>query len=545
MEKLHQRAVNGEAGAQYLLGKLYTNGTGTAKNAAEAVAWYFKAAMQGHAPAQCALADAYRTGSGIEKNPEEAERWYRFAAKEGIPEAALALGVICESEKKNYAESATWYRLAAGKGNTTARYRLASLLVSGKATPNDPGEIDALYLAAANGGLPGAQFFYARRKLAARDETSRKEGARWMLAAAKQGLTEAQSTYGILLLEGKTIPENKPEAETWFEKAAANGDPRARLELGCLLAGKHSTPGAAARAVALLSAPAKAGDPRSAFELAQLVLEGRGTVKNPQEALAMLNVSAKAGYMPAQYRLACLYESGEQGIPADRAKFTLWLNRARDAGYAPATTHEADGELYSLSLAASRGDTEAQFKLARRYDTGDSRLAANPAEALRWYTAAADGGLRKAQAEMGDRYIEGRGVRRDVVAAMRYYTRAAAQNDAHSWNAMAKIYESGQVTDTDPGTVNECLRNAAELGDSWAQANYGVRIWNGIGTPSNGTTGYAWVLLAIEGGYPSDVEPAKSMTARMDSSGKAAAAEKANELRGIVSARRTRASGKQ
>ncbi len=49
----YRRAANqGDADAQYSLGRLYENGTGVPKDTAQAAAWYRKAADQGHADAK-------------------------------------------------------------------------------------------------------------------------------------------------------------------------------------------------------------------------------------------------------------------------------------------------------------------------------------------------------------------------------------------------------------------------------------------------------------------------------------------------------------
>jgi hypothetical protein len=66
------KADQGLAAAQDNLGFCYHNGTGLAKDEAEAVKWFRKAAEQNYPPAQHNLGVCYAQGTGVGKDPEEA-----------------------------------------------------------------------------------------------------------------------------------------------------------------------------------------------------------------------------------------------------------------------------------------------------------------------------------------------------------------------------------------------------------------------------------------------------------------------------------------
>ena len=81
---LRSKAATGDAQAQNELGEaLYAGKRGVAKNAAEAVKWWRKAADQNHLVAQYNLAVGYERGDGVAKYEVEAYKWYRLAAKQG------------------------------------------------------------------------------------------------------------------------------------------------------------------------------------------------------------------------------------------------------------------------------------------------------------------------------------------------------------------------------------------------------------------------------------------------------------------------------
>jgi TPR repeat protein len=123
-------AEQGDADAQNKLGSLYDAGRGVAKDNAEAVRWYRKAADQGGASAQYNLGVMYDEGEGVMEDDAEAVRWYRKAADQGRARAQYNLGVMYdegEGVTEDDAEAVRWYRKAAAQGDADARKRVAEL----------------------------------------------------------------------------------------------------------------------------------------------------------------------------------------------------------------------------------------------------------------------------------------------------------------------------------------------------------------------------------------------------------------------------------
>jgi hypothetical protein len=82
------------AAAQYNLAQSYNSGEGIAKDAAEAVHWWQKAAEQGNAKAQYNVGLAYSSGVGVPKNDVEAYFWINIAA------SSLEQGFVRESRDR-------------------------------------------------------------------------------------------------------------------------------------------------------------------------------------------------------------------------------------------------------------------------------------------------------------------------------------------------------------------------------------------------------------------------------------------------------------
>ncbi len=80
-------AINGEADAQYYLGRMYHQGDGVLRDVSMAARWYRLAAERGHFHARLQLGHMFKTGEGVPQDGNEAAKWYRLAAEQGQAEA--------------------------------------------------------------------------------------------------------------------------------------------------------------------------------------------------------------------------------------------------------------------------------------------------------------------------------------------------------------------------------------------------------------------------------------------------------------------------
>lgn len=115
LAELRPIGAAGDARAQLLLGNMYVQGKGVAKDAAVAAAWYRKAAEQGLARAQVSLGALYRNGEGVPKDYAEAARWYRAAAEQNLAAGQLSLGAAYfygHGVQQSYVRAHMWFSLA-------------------------------------------------------------------------------------------------------------------------------------------------------------------------------------------------------------------------------------------------------------------------------------------------------------------------------------------------------------------------------------------------------------------------------------------------
>ena len=194
------RAEQGDAMAEYDLGRMYYHGQGAKQNFAVAARWFREAADQGNARAQYGLGYMYYHGQGVPQDYPEAARWYKKAADQGYAKAQTNLAsmyVQGQGVPQDYTESTRWYRKSAEQGDAT--------------------------------GQDGLGFAYYHGDGVLQDNA---EAARWYRKAADQGYAKAQYDLGSMYYHGFGVPQDRAEAYRWYHKAADQGDEYAQRALG-------------------------------------------------------------------------------------------------------------------------------------------------------------------------------------------------------------------------------------------------------------------------------------------------------------------------
>ncbi|MDR3109877.1 MAG: sel1 repeat family protein [Planctomycetaceae bacterium] len=80
---LKKAANEGDAEAQWRLGRCYANGAGVSRSMSTAAKWFRKSAAQGNDEAQWRLGVCYFNGNGVTKDEDTALLWFQKSAKQG------------------------------------------------------------------------------------------------------------------------------------------------------------------------------------------------------------------------------------------------------------------------------------------------------------------------------------------------------------------------------------------------------------------------------------------------------------------------------
>lgn len=232
--------------------------------------------------------------------------------------------------------------------------------------------------------------------------------------SADAGDAEAQFQVGRVYLRGDGVPKDEGKAAEWFRRAAEQGNFKAQHNLGAMAFEGRGIPQDDREAARWLRLAAEQGTARSQVMLAGMLLQGRGAEKNVDEALIWYRRAAEQGDESAQLALAEHYYFRAGG--PDYVEAVKW--------YRPL---------------AERGHPAAQNALGIIVERGLHGEPADPKAAAEWFSKAARQGERKAQANLGRLYHEGRGLKRDVVQAYAWLKVAAARGEATAINMLPGV----------------------------------------------------------------------------------------------------------
>lgn len=133
--KWYQRSASqGVAAAQNNLGLMYAQGRGVPQDVARAARFWRDAGVKDHVIAQFNLGLAYFRGEGVAEDRGVALRWFRRASELGLADAQYALGQIIRmglAGAADEAEALHWYQLAAAQDHVKAETQAQQLRDAG------------------------------------------------------------------------------------------------------------------------------------------------------------------------------------------------------------------------------------------------------------------------------------------------------------------------------------------------------------------------------------------------------------------------------
>ncbi|QXH46043.1 sel1 repeat family protein [Pseudomonas xanthosomatis] len=162
-------------------------------------------------------------------------------------------------------------------------------------------------------------------------EHSPGQAAQAILAAAGQGVVEAQLLLGQILLDGLGIEADEVVARRWFSIAAQGGSAMGHNMLGRCLehgwGGEVNLPQAAIH----YARAADAGLDWGMYNLGNLLATGRGVPANQAQALACYEQGAQLGHAKSMNLYGRYLEQGI-ATSASPARAVRWYRRSAEAG---------------------------------------------------------------------------------------------------------------------------------------------------------------------------------------------------------------------
>ena len=265
LSEFHRLAELDHAGAQFMLGVMYTQGQGLPKDDAQGVQWLTRAAQQGHVRAQGSLG-------------------YRYLNGEGVPEDDV-LAVL-------------WFTLAAEQGDASAQYWLSRMYYNGEGVAKDDSQGFQWLTRAYEQG-----FYIAAPELMITYTTDFRgvpenaiEAVQWFTRTAEQGDSFAQHILGEMFADGITVPvESDTEAAQWYARAAGQGYAPSQYELGNMYYNGEGVLQDYTQAVQWFTRAAEQGIPGAQISLGRMYANGEGVPQDNVQAYAWANLASVDG----------------------------------------------------------------------------------------------------------------------------------------------------------------------------------------------------------------------------------------------------------
>jgi len=214
LSELTIAAEEGDAEAQFELGRAYDGGDGVIADIQTALTWYRRAANQSHADAMYYIALTYDYADRVDEDNAAAASWYRRAAELGHAESQAQLGLMYELGEGVAADinaARVWYEAAAENGDADGKGYLGDLYIRGAGVRQDFVKGLSLLEGSAFGGSFYGQMELARVRLEAGSPVEdRIEGLAWLLISGETANDDQDNTKRTDLLAA-----TKPTDEEW------------------------------------------------------------------------------------------------------------------------------------------------------------------------------------------------------------------------------------------------------------------------------------------------------------------------------------------
>lgn len=115
--------------------------------------------------------------------------------------------------------------------------------------------------------------------------------------------------------------------------------------------------------------------------------------------------------------------------------------------------------------------------------------------------AAAERGVREAQAMYGQILLDGKLVQRNPTFALHWFERAAVAGDVMAINMVGRCLDQGWGVAASPELAEPWFRKAAERGSDWGMYNLATLLTLGRGVPEDKHEALHWLRKASELGH--------------------------------------------
>jgi TPR repeat protein len=218
---------------------------------------------------------------------------------------------------------------------------------------------------------------------------------------------------------------------------------------------------------------AAAGDLESQVILADLFAKGVVTPQDYKAAYYWYALAGEAGNTYGQYMSGVISQLGLNGEP-DAEQAAEWYRAAQ-----------------------KQEDRARAMRRVAQFFEDPNNPSHSQAETFRWYEKAAHAGDTESQLVLGDWYYQGDKIPKNILTAMKWYGKAAANHSPYAEYSLGIIYLTGSdAVPMNYGHAMEWLQKAAFQNFHAAQYLLGKMYYSGTGVVQNNVVAFAWWKLS-------------------------------------------------
>ncbi|AMH94277.1 polysaccharide/polyol phosphate ABC transporter ATP-binding protein [methanogenic archaeon ISO4-H5] len=407
-----------------LLAKLYSEGVLIEIDDKKAFNLYLKAAYLGDKSSQFEVASRYREGLGCEVNKELSERFYTIYYSENIQneEVYLADKILIGELAGNIQDAINYYISSFNKGNVQAAIKLISLYYSGQL--NNKNLLDIIL--------------------------------KRLTVIAKSGNSSICYKLGEIYSDDRIYFKDFELSKYWFDKAIDYRDPNSEKIMAERYRDGREVQQDIKKAVELFRDGAKQGNIQCLFSLLPLI-SNSGPAENQilfEECLKQLERFAENGNAEAAYKLGSIYLDG-LGLEKNIVQAVKWFQRGSDLGHVWSKMRLAevyrDGREVQQDIkkavelfrdGAKQGNIQCLFSLLPLIsNSGPAENQILFEECLKQLERFAENGNAEAAYKLGSIYLDGLGLEKNIVQAVKWFQRGSDLGHVWSKQQLHYIYK--------------------------------------------------------------------------------------------------------
>jgi TPR repeat protein len=273
---------------------------------------------------------------------------------------------------------------------------------------------------------------------------------------------------------------------------------------------------------------ADGGDPAAQNELGLRYRLGSDVEKDPAKAIPWFLKAARQGYAKAYFNLGAAYYNGD-GVGTNDLNYCAWFIFSADAG-------DERGKEALVRTMQELGTTRVnrcEEIAATAYLTGDL-IKQDYANALKWYSAAANKGDGTACEKLAYMYDRGLGVPIDKAESIKWLQRGADLNYGPAAYELAMLYESGKNVTQDLVGARKLYEQASYSSVTQAFAALGRFYAEGLGVKVDRDKALAYYMVAASAGDAAAKQKVDQLSAQLSPKQIAAAKQNAAKLAGFT-----------